>query len=180
VRVLVAVAERWRHAVGCAGGIRGGGLFRAGAWRAHGCGICSFRVLRAIHGWGGVRRGIAWRGRASRLEKRRQASRRCHGRGGDAAEFGGEASCDGEAELRLVVRPLRARARGCFAAAGEGSWARGGRRLLRGRGCFAAAVGVAWARGGREAVGSAWARDGRCGRARAGTSGGSLHCPLNG
>jgi hypothetical protein len=51
------------------------------------------------------------------------------GRGGDAAvaEFGGEA------ELRLVVRPLRARARGCVAAAGEGSWARGGRRLLRGR-----------------------------------------------
>jgi hypothetical protein len=137
-------------------------------------------AARAIHGWGGVRRGIAWRGRASRLEKRRQASRRCRGRGGDAAEFGGEASCGGEAELRLVVRPLRARARDCFAAAGEGSWARGGRRLLRGRGCFAAAVGVAWARGGREAVGSAWARDGRCGRARAGTSGGSLHCPLNG
>jgi hypothetical protein len=47
VRVLVAVAERWRHAVGCAGGIRGGGLFRAGAWRADGCGICGFRVLRA-------------------------------------------------------------------------------------------------------------------------------------
>jgi hypothetical protein len=44
-----------------------------------------------------------------------------------AAEFGGEA------ELRLVVRPLRARARGCVAAAGEGSWACGGRRLLRAR-----------------------------------------------
>jgi hypothetical protein len=73
------------------------------------------------------------------------------GRGGDAAvaEFGGEA------ELRLVVRPLRARARGCVAAAGEGSWARVERRLLRARGCFAAAVG------------GAWARDGRCRRARA-------------
>jgi hypothetical protein len=45
-------------------------------------------------------------------------------------------------------------------AAGEGSWARVERRLLRASGCFAAAVGGVWA----------------C----AGTSGGSLHCPLNG
>jgi hypothetical protein len=34
-------------------------------------------------------------------------------------------------------------------AAGEGSWARVERRLLRARGCFAVAVGGAWAREGR-------------------------------
>jgi hypothetical protein len=40
-------------------------------------------------------------------------------------------------------------------AAGEGSWARVERRLLRARGCFAAAVG------------GAWAHERRCRRARA-------------
>jgi hypothetical protein len=165
---LVAVAERWRHAVGFVGGIRGGGLFRAGAWRADGCGICGFGVLRARftdgeeYGGGllsaGVHRG--WRSgglRAGEAAGVREMPR--------AVEFGGEASCDGEAELRRVVRPLRAR--GCFAAAGGGSWARGGRWSLRARGCFTAAVGGAWARGGRRALrarGRA-ADGGRCGLA---------------
>ena len=154
VRVLVAVAERWRHAVGFVGGIRGGGLFRAGAWRADGCGICGFRVLRARFTDGeeydggllgaGVHRG--WRSgglRAGEAAGVREMPR--------AAEFGGEASCGGEAELRLVVRPLRAWARGCFAAAGEGSWARVERRLLRASGCWGR-VGVRWYKRGQSTL----------------------------
>jgi hypothetical protein len=73
-----------------------------------------------------------------------------------AAEFGGEA------ELRLVVRPLRAR--GCVAAAGEGSWARDGRRLLRARRVRARGRALNGGCCGRAAV-SRW-RLGARGRAR--------------
>jgi hypothetical protein len=112
--VLVAVAERWRHAVGCAGGIRGGDCFvRALRLRmAAGLAVSECRA-RVIHGGGGVRRGIDWHGRASRLEKRPQASRRCRGRGGDAAGCG--------------VRRGSGAAAGRAAVEGAGAWlCRGG------------------------------------------------------
>jgi hypothetical protein len=185
--VLVAVAERWRHAVGCAGGIRGwrwyvralrlrmaAGGIRGWRWyvralrlrMAAGWAVSECRA-RVIHGGGGVRQRIDCRGHASQLEKLPPASRRCRGRGGDAAGCGvRRGSASGSYGWSLG----RGRATVAGAAA-EGSWARG-------RGSRRAVAGAAGEGAlndgccGRAAVGGAWA----C----AGTSGGSLHCPLNG
>jgi hypothetical protein len=134
VRVLVAVAERWRHAVGFAGGIRGGGLFRAGAWRADGCGICDFGVLRARfmageeYGGGLLGAGVHQGWRSGGRRAREAAGVR---EMPQAAEFGGEASCGGEESCggscdrcgRAVVSRRRVGARGRAAD--------GGRRLFR-------------------------------------------------
>jgi hypothetical protein len=167
--VLVAVAERWRHAVGCAGGIRGWRWYvRALRLRmAAGWAVSECRA-RVIHGGGGVRQRIDCRGRASQLEKLPQASRRCRGRGGDAAGCGvrrGSAAPAGRTAGRTVegagarlLRARRVRDRGRAGAAAVAGAA--GEGALNGGCC------------GRAAVGGAWA----C----AGTSGGSLHCPLNG
>jgi hypothetical protein len=132
------------------------GLFRAGA-SAAGWAVSECRA-RVIHGGEGVRQGTgSWR--ASRLEKLPQASRRCRGRGGDAAGCGvrrGSAAPAGRTAGRTVegagARLLRARrvrdrgragAAAVAGAAGEGAWACVERRLLRASGCWGR-VGVRW------------------------------------
>ena len=141
--MLVAVAERWRHAVGCAGGIRGCRwyvralrlLMAAGGIRGCRWYVRALRLRMAagwavsecrapvIHGGGGVRQRIDCRGRASQLEKLPQASRtmprawrRCRElrvRRGSVAPAGRTAGREG------------AGAAGVAGAVAEGSWARG-------------------------------------------------------
>jgi hypothetical protein len=151
--VLVAVAERWRHAVGFAGGIHGGGLFRAGAWHADGCGICGFGVLRARFTAGedydggllgaGVHRG--WRSgdrRAGEAVGVREMPR--------AAELGGEASC-GRCG-RAVVSRRRVGLRGRAADGGRCGRADVSRRRVGVRGRAAVSRRTVGARGGRRAL----------------------------
>jgi hypothetical protein len=156
--VLVAVAERWRHVVGFAGGIRGGGLFRVGAWRADGCGICGGGVLRArftageeygggVLGAGVHRSGRSGGRRAGEAAGVREMPRACGGCGRCGGSCG-----DGWAlgvrrrgnVVRRVVRRMRPLgACGGFATVGGGVRRfRGGVRPLRvGRACAAVACG---------------------------------------
>jgi hypothetical protein len=142
--VLAAVAERWRHVVGFAGGIRGGGLFRVGAWRADGCGIWSRGVLRALFTAGEPYDGGV-------LGAAVHHGARCRGRARDAASIGVR-----RGSVVRRIRPLRAC--GAFAGA-RGRASDGGRcgRLAISRGRVDARWMAAVA-GGRRFRGGWWGR----------------------
>jgi hypothetical protein len=198
--VLVAVDEWWRHAVGFAGGIRGGGLFGGGVLRAR---------LTAGEEYGvgvlgaGMHRGGRSGGRSARDDAGvREMPRTCGGCGRCGGSCGCGWALGGRRDVRQFLRRMRPLgAGGGFAAADSrrirggcgrcgGScgcgWALDGRRDVRqvlrrmrplgaGGGSAAADACVRRIRGGVRGV-----RPSRAGAvSRAGRSGGSLHCPLN-